>query len=246
MATGGRPGAQVRGCLVDQAGQGRAEQADLDQLAAPGPLPLVEGGQDAGEGVQPGQHVDQRDPDLGRLAAGWAGDAHEPAGRLDQEVVAGQVGPRPAAEAGDRAPDQAGVPLPDPLVAKAEPLQGAGLEVLDQHVGPLGQGKGGLPAPLVLEVEGGAALVAVDGQVVGAVVAEKRRAPGSGLVAAVGMLDLDHVGSEVAQQHGRERTGQHPRQVGDQQPLQGTTHRRKSRSGVGSVTSIWAFCSRPA
>src|SRR4029453_2733510 len=100
-----------------------------------------------------------------------AGDAHQPAHRLDQEVVAGQLGPGASPEAGDGAPDQAGVVPSQLLAPEPEALGGPGLEVLDQHVGPGRQGPGRPPALLVLEVQGDAALVAVDGQVVGAVAA---------------------------------------------------------------------------
>ena len=47
-----------------------------------------------------------------------------------------------------------------------------------------------------------------------------RRAPGARVVAAVGALDLDHVGAEVAQQHRGERPGEHAREVGDEDPFQ--------------------------
>ena len=52
-----------------------------------------------------------------------------------------------------------------------------------------------------------------------------RRAPGARVVAAVGALDLDHVGAEVAEQHRGQRAGEHAREVGDQDPVE-RRHRR--------------------
>ena len=65
-----------------------------------------------------------------------AGEAHDAAHRLGDEVEAAPVlvGPG-AAEAGQRAVDQAGIVLAQILVAEAEALHRARREILDQHVG---------------------------------------------------------------------------------------------------------------
>ena len=60
-------------------------------------LATSERAEDADRAEQPGQDVADRDPDLGRAAAvgvGGAGDRHQAADRLDDEVVAGPVGGR--------------------------------------------------------------------------------------------------------------------------------------------------------
>jgi hypothetical protein len=61
-----------------------------------------------------------------------------------------------------------------------------------------------------LEVEHDRALVAVLRVEVerGLAVGAERRAPDAGIVAAVGLLDLDHVGAHVGQDHPGQRTGQ--------------------------------------
>ena len=51
---------------------------------------------------RPASDVDERDADLERLPVGLAGDAHQAAERLDQQVVAGQRG--------------AASPLPKPVI----------------------------------------------------------------------------------------------------------------------------------
>ena len=102
-----RPGAtpvdeRVLG-LVDEAGEGRAEERDVDPLAArrrsrtPVALAPDQRGQDADRPEHPGHDIADRDADLGRAAAVLvrrAGDRHEPARGLDDEVVAGPVGGR--------------------------------------------------------------------------------------------------------------------------------------------------------
>ena len=103
---------QVVGGLVGQAGDLHVEQRQVDVLALAGAVAVRERGQHADGGVQAGEDVGQRDADLLRaralLAVGAAGDAHQPAHALDQEVVAGALRVRAGlAEAGDRAVDQA-------------------------------------------------------------------------------------------------------------------------------------------
>ena len=79
--------------LVDQPGQRRGQQVDLDVLAAAGLVPRVEGGEDADGGVQPGHHVEDRDAGAVRRAVRVAGEAHQPGDGLDHQVVPGEVAP---------------------------------------------------------------------------------------------------------------------------------------------------------
>ena len=57
---------------------------------------LAQREQDAGDGVLPGEHVDHRDADLRGFAVGLAGEAHESAERLHEQVVAGEPDGEPA------------------------------------------------------------------------------------------------------------------------------------------------------
>ena len=105
-----RPGAtpadeRVLG-LVDEAGQRRPEERDVDPLAAarpagPAPAPLVPARRAPPSTPTapsiPVSDVADRDPDLGRAAAvgvGGAGDRHQPARRLDRRSRS-RVGRRP-------------------------------------------------------------------------------------------------------------------------------------------------------
>jgi hypothetical protein len=97
-------------------------------------------GEDGVAGVEAGEDVGQRHADLLRagalLAVGAAGDAHQAAHALDQEVVAGARGIGAVlAEAGDRAVDERGLSAQAGVV-EAVGLEAADLEVLQHHVGP--------------------------------------------------------------------------------------------------------------
>jgi hypothetical protein len=87
------------------------------------------------------------------------------------------------------------------LVAHPEPVRSPDLEVLDHGVGPGAQLERQRAPLLTPEVESARALAAVHRQVVGRFAAGERGAPRARLVAALGTLDLDHVGAQIGQQH---------------------------------------------
>jgi hypothetical protein len=106
-------------------------ERDLDSPAGA----LDQRGQDRGRGRVAGEHVDDGHADLRRRPVGLAGDRHQAALGLEDEVVAGPV----VAEAADRAVDQLRVLARELLVPGAEPLGGAGPEVLDHDVRVAGE-----------------------------------------------------------------------------------------------------------
>ena len=164
-----------------------------------------------------GEHVHDGDTDFARFAAFIACDRHEAADALQQEVVAGQCRPFPTrSETRHRAVHNALVPGRDLLVADAEAGSRPRAEVLDHHVGTLGEQPGLTPAVLGAEVPGDAALVAVDAQVIGALVIDERRPEAAGVVTGTRTLDLDDVGAEIAEQHRGVGSGHHAREVGDE------------------------------
>jgi hypothetical protein len=115
----------------------------------------------------------------------------------------------------------------DLVVAQPEALAGAGPERLDDDVGARTQRARQAQVVGLLEVEGHRALVAVEGQVVGGALVDERRTPGARVVAAVGPLDLDHLGAQIAERHGAQRPGQDAREVGHEDPVQrGSGHGR--------------------
>ena len=133
------------------------------------------------------------------------------------EVLVGAV----LAVTGYGAVDKAGVEGAEGVVVAAEALNHAGAEALDEHVGVFAEAAQDVLSFGHLEVEGDAALVAVERgeggaaallalvRLVGAAHA------GTADASAARLLDADDVRSEVAQHHGAEATGGHAREVDD-------------------------------
>jgi hypothetical protein len=123
------------------------------------------------------------------------------------------------AVAGDRAVHEAGVLRPQHVVAGAEPVQHPRPERLEQYVGPARQAQQHLAALGGLEVDPDRALPAVEREeqrrsrrAIGALVDRWRPAD---VVTHPRVLDLEHVGAEVAQQQRAEAARQQPREVED-------------------------------
>src|SRR5262245_18321353 len=174
-----RRGAElIAGALTGLAGalvvaQAHADQVDdrvlhrdLDPLALAGEVALHERGKDADHAVHAGAGVADRRPDVGRRTVRKACDAHRPAHRLRDGLVALVVGVRsPRTEALDARVHQARVQLLHRLVAETQALEAARPEALDEHVALLQEGAADVPGPRALEVQGQAALVAIEGQI---------------------------------------------------------------------------------
>ena len=220
---GDGPAGDVGRGVVHQARQCRAEQADLEALPLAGHLPVAQGGQDPDGGVQAGHHVEHRDPGAVGGPVRIAGQAHQPAHRLDHQVVAGD---RRAALSGaepvDRGVHHRGVGGVHGVVVQSEPPQPAGLEVLDDDIGAGGELLGQPQVLGVAQVQGDGALVAVDAEVVGRHVVADRRHPGAGVVPGWG-LHLDDLGPHVGQQHRRVGAGEDAGEVRDQDSIQRPT-----------------------
>src|SRR5712671_2972347 len=108
----------------------------LDPLALAGELALIECRKDADRSVEAGAGVTDRRTRLDRAAVGLAGDRHGAPGRLRNHVkgeviLVGAV----VAEALDRDIDDPGVDFADDVVAKAEPFDDAGGEILGKDIG---------------------------------------------------------------------------------------------------------------
>src|SRR5262249_60252717 len=90
-----------------------------------------------------------------------------------------------------------------PLPAEAVPIHDAGTEVLDQHVGAAHQAPPQRRAGLLADVDGEAALVAVQALEVEPADLRRKAARSVGVadaVAAPRLLDLDDVGAHVAEE----------------------------------------------
>src|SRR5271165_707560 len=112
----------------------------LDPLALAGELALIEGRKDADRSVETGAGVADRRARLDRAPVGLAGDRHGTAGRLRNHVEGEKVFIRAILpETLDLDVDDAGVDFADDVIAKAEPLDDAGCEILDEDIALLDQ-----------------------------------------------------------------------------------------------------------
>src|SRR5215831_16513968 len=108
----------------------------LDPLADAGALALVERGQDPDGAVQAGACVADRGPRLERRPVQTAGEAQGAAGRLADGIEAGEPAEGPVRSVAlDLRVDDPRVDLTQRVVAETQPLDGAGSQVLDEHVG---------------------------------------------------------------------------------------------------------------
>ena len=216
LAAVGEP--RLRG-VGEERGAG-VHHRDLDAAAAPRGVPPAQGGEHGGEAVEGGEDVDDGDPHPHRLTLLEAGEGHQARLRLEDHVVgrAVRLGAG-GAVAGHRALDEARVGAGEAPAPEAEPAPFRGEEVLDQDVRAGEQPRERRPSLRPLEIDRRRPLVPVRRHEVGAdaalPLADPGGTPGAGLVAAVRLLDLDHVRPEVAQQHGQIGAGEDARGVDD-------------------------------
>ncbi len=100
------------------------------------------------------------------------------------------------------------------LVTDAPTLQGARLEVLDQHVGAFQQLHQQFQAFRARQVDGDPLLVTVDAAKIRRVITFERRPPAPGLITAQ-RFQLDHVGAVVGQGLGAVGAAQHTAEIDD-------------------------------
>ncbi len=155
------------------------------------------------------------------LAILGSGQAHQPSHPLDQEIESGhRCASTFGAESGDRAVDQPGVDRTDRFEIETElsitPGRKFSMRTSARATSVRRQIQVGRPA----QIEGDALLVPVDGCVVRAGPVVQERWPVPGVVAAVGSLDLDDRGTHVGEVHRAQRACQHPREIGDNDPIQ--------------------------
>ena len=239
------PADQIIHGLVGEPRHLGVEQREVDVLAAARPRATRQRGEDGRRRVHAGHQVGGGDAHLLRAAArqvvALAGDAHEAARALGDQVVAGARGVRPGlAEARDRAIDQARIDRARRSVVEAVFREAADLVVLDQDVGAAGEPADEALAGRGRQVEGDRALRPVGREEIGGVgrlracrVAQEGRPPGTGVVAAARALDLDHVGAEIGQQLRGPRPGQDAAQIEHLEAGQGAAPRPRHGDPLG-------------
>src|SRR5262249_38991982 len=111
------------------------EQGQVDGVAVAALLPRPQTGQDGDRRVEAGQHVGHGNADLERRPFHRPGYAHEPAERLDREIIPGDVRQwTTSSEAGDGANHQARVEGNQFLHAQADPRDTGRQKVLQEYV----------------------------------------------------------------------------------------------------------------
>ena len=196
--------------LVGQRRQLHIQQCHIDMTPLAGLCSLMQRRQHANGGIQAGHHVGDRHPGLHRHAIWLSGQAHQPAQRLHHEVIARPMRPGTIlTKAGDRTHYQRRILGAQRLGIQPIACQPANLEILEHDVGPGGQAPDQLLPFGRGDIHAQRLLAAVGTQVVGrqairvahlSGIIEPRRPPATGIIAALGMLDLDHAGAEIRQQ----------------------------------------------
>src|SRR2546425_4853503 len=195
------------------------EHRHLDPLARAGAVALDQRRADAERRVDARGDVRDRRRGLDGRATLLAGVAHETARRLQDQVHAWLLrewAARP--EGSDRAVDEARVRGVERLGAEAVALHHAGAEILDQYVRLRDQPAHQRGARLLADVDGEPTLVAVQPLEVEAADLGREAAGAVGVadaVAAAGLLHLDDVGAQVAEQRRAPRARRLVREVDD-------------------------------
>ena len=199
----------------------RLEHRHLDRLAAAGALRIEDGGQQRDRRLQPHRAVGQRDRRVARLGATLLreqrGDADGP---LNQVVVRGLAGVRAVFAVTEGADvDDLRIHRRHRVVTQAEPRHRLRADVVDQRIATRRQTQAGIAALGLLEVEDDRALVAVQVHRHRAHAGVAHRADGAQVVAGR-RLDLDDVGTQVAERLRGVRPHHHGGQVENAQAVQ--------------------------
>ncbi len=210
-------------------GHDRLENAHVyDLTGSPAYLPVAQCHQNSRHARDPTDAVGQAERGQGGRPAGLPGHVREATHRLGEGAEAGPCGIWTLlAKAGKAQQHETRVDLLETLRSDAPPLEGAGPEVLDDHISPLSQTDEHFGAFRVAEVDCNGSLVARDllppkGDPV------KLNPVTAQVVAGDGMLDLDDVGSEVTEDLAAQRPGKDGRSVDHPHSSQalGCIHRR--------------------
>ncbi len=193
------------------------EQRGVDALALAGLGALDVGGEHTHGSEDAGGDIGHRRTAFDRRAARrLAGDAHQPAHALGDQVEAAALGVGPsAAEARDLAVDKTRVVLPEGLVSQPQELHGALSVVLDDDVGVGKEASCDLLATRRLQVNNDATLVAVHHQESSRFAAYVGRQEAARIVTRRRLLELDHVGAHVGKHQTAARPGHDMRELDD-------------------------------
>lgn len=211
---------------------------DVDDLSLAGPPRMVDRRQHAEAQHHARDDVAHPRPDLRRRRGVGAGDRHDAAHRLRDDVerrpilIGGSPGTR-VAETAQASIDEPRVDRAQHVPAQTQPVHDTRAEVLDHGVGVADQRLQRPRAALSLEIEDDAVLVAPDALEIPRKLpfAGGLRPSGRGAAhVAFGALDLDDLCTLIGEHHRAIGPGQHLRQVDDPDVGQRSETRRAHRS----------------
>ena len=209
----------------------RFEQRHADELPAPVAVARAQRGEHGDRRVQRGGEIGDRHADLDRRGVRLARDAHQPRHRLRDDVEPGELRVRSVvAEAGRREVDQPRRLRQQRGVTEAERVHRPGPQVFDHDVGARSEPAEQRFAVLGLQIEGDAALVAVEPHEVRALVAEERSRRARE-VAAARVLHLEDLSAQIGELHPAERDGHEVADLDDADAVERRkTERMRSRA----------------
>ena len=200
--------AQHQGVVQIQVHAGHAVQhGHVHVLALAGPGLVVERGGNGAEGILAGHHVGQHDAALGGRAVGLAGEVHDAAAGLYQNIEPGSHGVGPIlAEGGDGAVDHPRGEFCHLVIVEAKLFHHAGAEVFHHHVGGFDELLHSGDALRVLHVDGDAFLSPVVPEI-GQRLPVQPGIECAGGLAGDGRLNFDDLRAQVGQGGRAGRTG---------------------------------------
>src|SRR6266571_1209104 len=242
-------GSEIVHDLVRAEGDDRVEQGEVDVLSDTGALAVRDGRRDGETRVHSREDVGHGDAHLLGTAAGLAvalaGDAHQAAHALEDEVVAGAVRARARlAEPGDRAVDDARIDFPQVLVGETVFREPGDLVVLEQHVALRRERARDALALGLRDVERHRLLAAVDREEVGGLarflsvlVLEERRTPAARIVARARPLHFDDLRAEVGKVLRCPGPGENAGEIEDSNVRERARHGRSDRGPADYIGS---------
>ncbi len=215
------PGIEMTRRHIRQEGDGAVEERDVDVLPPAVAFPREQRGQDRLSGIHARGEVGYGDAELHRRALGLASDRHQAALGLDGEIVPSFVGSGTGpAVARDGAVDEPPVRGHQRFGIEPEALQGAGTEILDEHVCLLRQ-RPYVPLPLLgPQIDFDRLLQPVAAQEIGRIAVDLRRHPAARVVAPLGRLDLPDLRTKIRERLRATRAGEDATEIQNADPLE--------------------------
>jgi hypothetical protein len=162
--------------------------------------------------LQPGHDVENRDAAAIGAPVGIAGEAHQPGGRLHDQVVPREDRATTRTETTDRRVHHVRIGSHDGVVVQAELRQTSRPKVLDDHIRSSRQLLRKSAVVGIAEVEHDVPLVPVDSEVIGRDAIPLRRQPPPRLI-ATRRLHLDHIRTQISHDLRRKRTSEDTREI---------------------------------